>query len=138
MLRRILVPVDGTEFSWRALEYAVRLAELTSCSLVVMTVVAEDIPQPVIECEGDVLYAQMGDDVLDAVHAVLHSKNIDCTYLLVNGGSVAEAILDVVDSEDCDGIVMGSKGKGLMRGLLHKSVSYAVLAQTKVPITIVK
>ena len=138
MLRRILVPIDGTECSWRALEYACELVRLSGGSLVVMTVASGKYAGPVIEAEGDVLYAQMGDEVLDAAHAMLIGKNIDCTYLLENGGNVVESIVCTATEEDCDGIVLGSRGLGMIEGLFRSSVSQHVLEAAVVPVTIVK
>ena len=39
MLKKILVPIDGTEYSWRAMEYAASLAKLSGGHLVILTVV---------------------------------------------------------------------------------------------------
>ena len=68
MLKRILVPIDGTEHSWRALEYACELVSYTRGSLVIMTVVSGRMKQHIVEFGSDCLYAQMGDEVLDAAH----------------------------------------------------------------------
>ena len=92
MLKRILVPIDGTEHSWRALEYACELVSYTRGSLVVMTVLSGRMKQHIVEFESNCLYVQMGDEVLDAAHAILSGKNIDCTYLLENDNDIAESI----------------------------------------------
>lgn len=139
MLKRILVPIDGTEYSWRALEYACELVSYTRGSLVIMTVSSSGkLKQPVLEYEGSYLYAQIGDEVLDAAHAILDGKNIDCTYLLENSGEIAESIINTVKDEKCDGIVLGSRGLGFLEGLFRNSVSQAVLEAAEVPVTIVK
>lgn len=138
MLRRILVPIDGTDYSWRALEYACALVSLSGGSLVVMTVSSGQHTQPVVAADGDCLYAQIGDEVLDSAHAMMLAKNIDCTYLLENGGNIAENILQTVQEEKCDGIVLGSRGMGVLEGLFRSSVSQVVLEGATVPVTIVK
>lgn len=138
MLRRLLVPIDGTEYSWRALEYACELVRYSGGSLVIMTVVSGKVKQPVMEYSGDCLYAQIGDEVLDAAHAILIGKNIDCTYLLENSGEIAESILQTVADERCDGIVLGSRGMGVLEGLFRSSVSQVVVENATVPVTIVK
>ena len=43
MLKKILVPIDGTEYSWRAMEYAASLAKLSGGHLVILTVVKPGI-----------------------------------------------------------------------------------------------
>ena len=138
MLKRILVPIDGTEHSWRALEYACELVSYTRGSLVVMTVVSGRMKQHIVEFGGDCMYAQMGDEVLDAAHAILSGKNIDCTYLLENYNDIAESILRAVDEQECDGIVLGSRGMGVLEGLFRNSVSNVIVENANVPVTIVK
>ncbi|WP_455264825.1 universal stress protein [Phascolarctobacterium sp.] len=138
MLKRILVPIDGTEHSWRALEYACELVSYTRGSLVVMTVVSGRMKQHIVEFGSDCLYVQMGDEVLDAAHAILSGKNIDCTYLLENDNDIAESILRAVDEQDCDGIVLGSRGMGVLEGLFRNSVSSVIVENANVPVTIVK
>lgn len=100
MLKRILVPIDGTEHSWRALEYACELVSYTRGSLVVMTVLSGRMKQHIVEFGSDCLYVQMGDEVLDAAHAILSGKNIDCTYLLENDNDIAESILRAVGEQE--------------------------------------
>lgn len=138
MLRRILVPIDGTESSWRALEYACELVRLSGGSLVVMTVAKGQQAEPVLAVEGESLFAHIGNEVLDSANAMLAGKGIDCTYLLENGGNVAANILQTVDDEGCDGIVLGSRGLGVLEGILRSSVSKLVLENASVPVTIVK
>ncbi|WP_293830420.1 universal stress protein [uncultured Phascolarctobacterium sp.] len=138
MLKRILVPIDGTEHSWRALEYACELVSYTRGSLVVMTVLSGRMKQHIVEFGSDCLYVQMGDEVLDAAHAILSGKNIDCTYLLENDNDIAESILRAVDEQECDGIVLGSRGMGVLEGLFRNSVSSVIVENANVPVTIVK
>ena len=138
MLKRILVPIDGTEHSWRALEYACELVSYTRGSLVIMTVLSGRMKQHIVEFGSDCLYVQMGDEVLDAAHAILSGKNIDCTYLLENDNDIAESILRAADEQDCDGIVLGSRGMGVLEGLFRNSVSSVIVENADVPVTIVK
>ena len=138
MLSRILVPIDDTECSWRALEYACELVRFSGGSLVVMTVDKGQHAEPILAAEGDPFFAHIGNEVLDSANAMLAGKNIDCTYLLENGGNVAASILETVQSEGCDGIVLGSRGMGVIEGLFRSSVSQLVLENAEVPVTIVK
>ena len=138
MLKRILIPIDGTEHSWRALEYACELVSYTRGSLVVMTVLSGRMKQHFVDFGCDWLYVQMGDDVLDAAHAILSGKNIDCTYLLENDNDIAESILRAVGEQECDGIVLGSRGMGVLEGLFRNSVSSVIVENADVPVTIVK
>ena len=138
MLRRILVPIDGTESSWRALEYGCELVRLSGGSLVVMTVAKGQQTEPVLAVEGESLFAHIGNEVLDSANAMLAGKGIDCTYLLENGGNVAASILQTVQDECCDGVVLGSRGMGVLEGIFRGSVSQLVLENATVPVTIIK
>lgn len=138
MLQRILVPIDGTDYSWRALEYACELVSYTRGSLVVMTVVSGRRLQPVMEVDGDCLRAQIGDELLEAAYVMLSGKNVDCTYILENDSNIAESILRAAEEQKCEAIVLGSRGMGVLEGLFRSSVSQVVVENATVPVTIVK
>lgn len=133
MFKRLLVPIDGTDYSWRALDYACELASLSGGSLVIMTV-SHDIHA--FAFDGG--FGHIGDDVLDTAYEMLQGRNIDCTYLLERDGDVAEQILLAVKEEHCDGIILGSRGLGVVEGFFRSSVSQAVVENANVPVTIVK
>lgn len=138
MLERILVPIDGTEYSWRALEYAAELAKLSGGSLVVMTVAQKELFSTAVIQQGDCLVAQIGDEVLDAARAVLSGSGVSASYLLEKGGNIAEHILRAEKTEKCDAIVLGSRGFGMLEGLFKNSVSQVIVENADVPVTIVK
>ena len=73
MLKKLLVAIDGTEYSWRALEYAIGIAKMAESEMVVLTVAREGLqhtPQLPLEGElaGDVNgpAMQVGNEVLGA------------------------------------------------------------------------
>lgn len=140
MLKRILVPIDGTEYSWRALDYAIGLAKLSGGSLVIMTVTQEDMfsPATVLDHDGDCLVAQIGNEVLDAARAIVRGSGIEADYLLEKGSDTAEHILRIEKSEQCDAIVIGSRGFGVLEGILKRSVSQSVFENADVPVIVIK
>ena len=74
MLKKLLVAIDGTEYSWRALEYAMALAKMNDAEMVVLTVAKEGLthtPQLPLESElaGNVNEPAM--QVRPAAHTVL-------------------------------------------------------------------
>ncbi len=138
MLKRVLVPIDGTEYSWRALEYASSLVKLSGGSLVIMTVAPKNAPIPIFAVDGDCLTAQIGDEVLDAARAIMQGQNVSCSYLLERGVKVADLILQAEKTEECDAIVLGSRGFGVLEGWLRSSVSQAIVENADVPVIIVK
>jgi nucleotide-binding universal stress UspA family protein len=122
MLKRILVAVDGTASSWRALEYACALVALSKGELIVTTVANEN-----------------GDKVLNQAHAILDGhKDINTSFVLETGDSPAGKILEVEKRENCDTIVSGSRGLGTLEALLRQSVSQTLLEEADVPLIVVK
>ncbi len=138
MLKRVLVAIDGSDYSWRALEYACSLVKLSGGSLVIMTVAPKKTPVPVLFADGDCMTAQIGDEVLDAARSVMRGQNIDCSFLLERGGKITDLILQAEKSEACDAIVIGSRGFGMLEGLFKNSVSQVIVEQADVPVIIVK
>ena len=138
MLERILVPIDGTEYSWRALEYASALAKLSGGCLVVMTVSKNDTPAPVVFTGDDCLVAQIGNEVLDVARAIMSGQGVECSYVLEQDSSVTEGILHTEKAERCDAIVLGSRGFGTLEGLFRGSVSQVIVENAEVPVIVVK
>lgn len=54
MLKKLLVAIDGTEYSWRALEYAIGIAKMAESEMVVLTVAREGLQHtPQLPLEGE-------------------------------------------------------------------------------------
>lgn len=130
--------IDGSDYSWRALEYACSLVKLSGGSLVILTVAPKNAPVPVLFADGDCMTAQIGDEVLDAARSVMRGQKISCSYLLERGGKITEHILRAEKTEACDAIVIGSRGFGKLEGLLKSSVSQTIVENADVPVIIVK
>ena len=59
MLKKLLVAIDGTEYSWRALEYAIGIAKMAESELVVLTVAREGLQHtPQLPLEGELAEGQ--------------------------------------------------------------------------------
>ncbi|HUB20896.1 MAG TPA: universal stress protein [Streptosporangiaceae bacterium] len=135
----ILVGIDGSAHSQRALEWAAREAAVHHTSLTVLTV-----HQAVAGFWGGTLHYQ-GDESLvekaraaaqaetDKVLSGLDSRPTSVTVEAVNG-IPAEEILNA--GADADMIVLGSRGGGGWSRLLLGSVSSSVAEHAKVPVTI--
>ncbi len=124
--RRIVVGVDGSEPSIRALQWAAREAEWSDATLEVVTAwtfpehpaplgIVVHVPWP------NELIAQAGvklDEVIgDALPNIDHQRVI----ARVIRGSAVPVLLDA--ASDADLLVVGSRGRGAMAELLLGSVS---------------
>ena len=138
MIKNILVPVDGSEGADRAIEKAVMLAEICGAKLNFLYVA--NINQLAIN-------AVLSDAILDSVTKA-GNVILDRALEMVPGtvakesfsdtGSPAVVILDFAETNDIDLIVMGSRGLGVVKGVLLGSVSQYVVEQSKCPVLVVK
>ena len=138
MIKNILVPVDGSEGADRAIEKAVMLAEICGAKLnflyvaninqLAINAVLSDAILDSVTKAGNVIL----DRALEMVPAGVAKESFSDT------GSPAVVILDFAESNDIDLIVMGSRGLGIVKGVLLGSVSQYVVEQSKCPVLVVK
>ena len=134
----ILVAYDGSEHSRKALDAAVKVAQCSNGKLKVLyafdkvpLVLGDDETERFIERAMN-----KGREYLAEVTVHLRDANVEFSTDTVEGPA-AEAILRVAQLEGCDLIVMGSRGLGMVQGLLLGSVSYRVLHRATIPVLIV-
>ena len=138
MLKNILVPVDGSEGSDRAVAEAIKLAEVCEGKLNFLYIA--NINQLAIN-------AVLSDAILDSVTKAGNVVLDRAMEMVPEGvekesfsdtGSPAVVVLDFAETNDIDLIVMGSRGLGVVKGVLLGSVSQYVVEQSKCPVLVVK
>lgn len=139
---KILLPVDGSEHSLDAVRHVIRLVEEGLPASVVLLNVQEptNLYEMVLAPDSDVLEMVSGEAGIHALQSaedLLGQAEIDFEREVVAGDPV-HAILDVGERFDCDAIVIGARGRGVLRSALLGSVSQGVLHGAPVPVTIVK
>jgi nucleotide-binding universal stress UspA family protein len=138
---KVLIPVDGSPASLRALDFAIEMARQSpGASLVLLNV------QTISASEAT--SAAMGSDWQDTAsrasagaleQAVKKCEDGSIRFsTLVKTGLVAEAIAQVARDEGINHIVMGTRGLGSIQGLLLGSVAMKVVHLAEVPITLIK
>ena len=139
---KILVAVDGSDISVRAAKHANTLAKSLAKPAKIFLVAVDAAPFPGV-------VSKIGKDAMDRIHAENHERMLaparkalarskaDVRELSVVG-EPAEAILAAAGSNRVDIVVMGSHGRGSVKGILLGSVSSKVIAQTDIPVTIVR
>jgi nucleotide-binding universal stress UspA family protein len=140
MFRNILIAYDGSDHSKRAAAIAGGLAREygTDSEVWVVTVIAT-LPGEL----GEPFLSQMieqstaiGQGLLDdAISCFGDGMRVHRELLF---GSPAESILQVAETRACDLIVMGTRGLGLLKGLLLGSQSQKVISHSTCPVLVVK
>ena len=138
MIKRILVPVDGSPGSDRAVAQAINIA--SSCNAKIFFLYVANINQLAINAYlSDAILAAVkkaGQVILDRAENMMPSDIEHETYS--ETGSPAVTILDFEKRLEIDLIVMGSRGLGLIKGVLLGSVSQYVVEQSACPVLVVK
>ncbi len=137
-MEKILIPVDGSDSSERALGKAIELANALKAKLIFLYV-ANVNQLAVNSCLSAELLEAMnkaGDVIL--THAEESSSNGIETERIMETGSPAPVIIDVAEEHGVDLIVMGSRGLGLVKGVLLGSVSQYVVENAKCAVMVVK
>lgn len=125
MVQHVVVPVDGSDASWRAVDVAVRLGRRVDADLEIVEVVFD-------QADRDAAQARVDDRV--------HQHDTDgvgvTTSVLVAAHSVAASIAGIVEARPESTVVMASHGRGRSAALLG-SVTEEVLQLTFGPILVV-
>lgn len=134
--RRLLVPVDFSPSSLRAIHHARSIAPLAD----IVLLHAFDVP-----FEGLLRYASVDDDTINHYRIVakqeatqmLHALRDEaglasyCSSVVVLHGNPTLRIIEQEQELDCDLIVMGKHGQNLLEELLLGSVTKQVLAESQ-------
>jgi nucleotide-binding universal stress UspA family protein len=124
---KILVPVDGSAYSLKAVESACDLAQALAPATIVLTAVAIQIP----ELEEGVYIAEkmkaQAEIALAKGKEVAQAKGVTAEVILVIGASPADEIVQVAKDQQADLIVIGSRGlAGKTRSFLGSTASQVV------------
>jgi nucleotide-binding universal stress UspA family protein len=141
---QVLVPVDGSPASLRAVDFAIEMAAQTSStSLVLLNV--QNIPAIELAAASEAMANDwLQETALRASDKALKEARGQCEnasvafMTLVRTGHPAEVIAQVASEEDIKHIVMGTRGLGRIKGLLLGSVATQVIHLVDVPITLIK
>lgn len=136
--KRILVPVDGSTCSEKALKRACELVEVFDSKIIVIYVVEKSAPLNLLDRNEYLgMLRKFGKKTLDKTNTILSKKGITAKLLLKEGNIVNE-IEKVVKKEKCDLIVVGNKGLGSLTRFLLGSVSNKISQSSSCSVLIVK
>jgi nucleotide-binding universal stress UspA family protein len=140
-IKQVLVPVDFSECSKKALQYAVALAREHKASIALLYVVPTNYA---VGEFGDINYTSIEEDERSraerelAALAVDEVRGVVAADTLIRNGSPATAIIDVAKKLPADVIVIATHGRtGLTHALLG-SVAEHVVRKAPCPVLVVR
>ena len=139
-IKKILLPVDDSENSRRAMEQAKNLSVIMGAEIVLLYVTGA-IPHfikgtPLVEAEKD--QKEEAIQILVPFQTFLRENKVTYSVSALPGYQVWKKIIEVADDEECDLIVMGSRGRGDWEGAMLGSVTHKVLAHCTLPVLVVR
>jgi len=138
MFKNIIIAVDGSDYSNKALSYAKNMAETYRASLWLVHVIAHTSDLLGYE-DFEKLYARRkhaGQSVLDDALEVLGESNFKINQELLDGPE-PDSILSYAKKKQADLIIMGTRGMGALKGLLLGSVSRKVIHLASCPVMVI-
>ena len=126
MISKILVAVDGSQYSQKAFEYGLYLARKCRCALIIVHVI-EDIVTVGHSISTGLKY----QDRIMLQHYKSRAKQYSHSMTSINtieasGNDVTEEILKIADKEGVDTIILGSRGTKAVGDFHIGSVSYKI------------
>jgi nucleotide-binding universal stress UspA family protein len=139
-IKNVLLPVDGSENSRRAMEQAKNLSVIMGAEIVLLYVTGA-IPHfikgtPLDEAEK--VQKEEAIQVLAPFQTFLTENKVMYSVSALPGYQVWNTIIEVAGDEECDLIVMGSRGRGDWEGAMLGSVTHKVLAHCTLPVLVVR
>ncbi len=141
MYKHILVPVDGSDHSFKALDIAAELSGKYSSTLTLVHVVpSTEIPKGLQKWAKseqflnppEAIYQQaIADGILESAESRLTGKNIATIKHATEHGDAAKGILKAAEREKADLIVLGTRGLSDFQGMVLGSVAHKVTHAAK-------
>ena len=140
-MKRILVPIDGSDISLRGLKLAARRAREAQAEVHVLHV------EPPMHYEELRTYAVRPDleqvreracrRILDAAAQIMAAEKLQHVEHLQNG-EVAHTIARYAETHKVDEIIRGTRGMGALDAIMLGSTALRVVHLVHVPVTLVK
>ena len=143
--KRIIVPLDGSDFSFRAAEYAINLAKLTGGEIICVHAVVD---LSYIEYMGPGILTvtryideakKQTEEWFSQVKSKAAKQGVKVTAeTIFNLHSVAESIINFASEQKADLIVIGTRGRSGLKRLVLGSVVSAVVTHAGCPVLVVR
>lgn len=150
MYRHILISTDGSEVAQKGVDHGLSLAKsLKARATIIMATEGFPfhsyagfngawVPGPDEMAQYEARQKEMAEKVLAAVEAAAKELGVPAETVHVPQAYPSEAIVELAKARDCQLIVMASHGRRGLRKLMLGSQTSEVLAQSPVPVLVVR
>lgn len=142
MFKRILVPVDGSELSFKAVGGAARFAKPLGATIVLMTAIepysytnlSEYRPESIEQYDERV--TEEAQKRLETAKNICDDAGVVCSTVSVKSFSPSEAIIEQAEKSKCDVVFMASHGRKGLAAVLLGSETQKVLTHSRIPVMV--
>ncbi len=136
--KKILVPLDGSTYSEKALKRACDFVDAFDSEIILIYVVEKSIPINLLDRKEYLgMLRKFGTKILDTSKITLSQKGIFAKIFLKEGNIVNE-IEKVAKKEKCNLIIVGNKGLGATARFFLGSISNKISQSSSCSVLIVK
>jgi nucleotide-binding universal stress UspA family protein len=134
----ILVPLDGSKYSEKALLHACNMAKNYKSRLILLYVVEKSITFNLLDKKEYLeILRKFGNKVLIRGKDIATQHGID-SKIIIKEGNIVNEIIKLVKNEKCNLIIVGSKGLGSTARFFLGSVSNKLANKSPCSILIIK
>jgi nucleotide-binding universal stress UspA family protein len=138
MYKRILVPLEHTEYDAAIVEHVRQLAAMCKASLVLIHVAdgfaARNVNQLNLRESEEM---RLDREYLEKTCSSLEADGLEADCLLA-GGDPAKEIAEAAARENCDLIAMSTHGHKFIKDMLYGSVANEVRHLSRIPVLLVR
>lgn len=140
MFEKILLALDGSEHSKNAAKIVGEMTKSKGVEKVFVVVVYDPIPTYLGEPNLQVVIDARLYEANEMLKAGLEAMGeVSCKVITeIIEGNPAEAIIDIAKVREVDLIVLGSRGRGQLAGLLLGSTSQKVVGHAPCPVLVTR
>lgn len=137
---KILVAVDRSVYSEKALAKAVDMAKKEGAELIALAVAEQpvDMGEMAVSVSVTDHFKALADEALEKAKALAKDKGVTVKPVLESGISPADSIIELARKEGVDLIVTGSRGRTGLEKFLLGSVAGKVIAHAPCSVLVVR
>lgn len=141
-MKKILIPIDGSDYSMRAVEKGVELAKKFDSEIVIINAIEylDLLESRESEKARTDALGEYSRKILDKSKPILNMLNFSNYQLVSELDEPTNAICKYADKNGMDLIIMGSQGlnAGKFKGIFVGSITRKVISCTNLPVLVVK
>jgi nucleotide-binding universal stress UspA family protein len=143
MYKNLLIPTDGSEFAWKAVEHGMAFAKEIGAKITVLRVTLPfhvfTLDPQVVGDTADQYKKRVQEDTAKLFRSVTRTANaagVACETVQIEHEHPYQGIIDTASSKGCDLIVMASHGRRGVTAILLGSETVKVLTHSKIPVLV--